>query len=84
MAEYIERELALDVIKRTSGDYVAAFAEIAHASVEDVAPVRHGRLISTGYDTLYSEFGNCTICGADNKIRNKYCGQCGVRLDLEE
>lgn len=31
MAEYIERGFALDVVKRTSGDYAAAFAEIAQA-----------------------------------------------------
>ena len=60
MAEYIGREFALDVIKRTSGDYATAFAEIAHAPAADVAPVvrcldckhyrehrtkRHGNLI---------------------------------------
>lgn len=30
MKEYIERAAALDVVKRTSGDYVAAWSEIAH------------------------------------------------------
>lgn len=30
MAEYIERDFVLDVVKRTSGDYAAAFCEIAH------------------------------------------------------
>nr|DAP64862.1 MAG TPA: PROTEIN/RNA Complex, archaeal, ribosomal, 50S, protein.0A [Caudoviricetes sp.] len=49
----------------------------------DVAPVRHGRLVSTGYDELYCEFGDCTICGADNPISNRYCGQCGAKMDLE-
>lgn len=39
MADYIERGFALDVVKRTSGDYAAAFAEIAHAPAADVAPV---------------------------------------------
>lgn len=39
MAEYIERGFALDVVKRTSGDYAAAFAEIAHAPAADVVPV---------------------------------------------
>lgn len=37
--EYISRDFALDVVKRTSGDYAAAFAEIAHAPAADVAPV---------------------------------------------
>lgn len=39
MADYIERGFALDVVKRTSGDYAAAFAEIAHAPAAAVAPV---------------------------------------------
>lgn len=47
----------------------------------DVAPVRHGKLINTGYDELYCEFGDCTVCGADNPISNKFCGQCGAKMD---
>lgn len=43
MTEYIERAAALDVVKRTSGDYVAAWSEIAHIPAADVAEVRHGR-----------------------------------------
>ena len=39
MAEYIERDFALDVVKRTSGDYACAFSEIAHAPAADVAQV---------------------------------------------
>lgn len=50
----------------------------------DVAPVRHGKLISTGYDELYCEFGDCTVCGADNPTSNKFCGQCGAKMDRED
>ena len=39
MMEYIRRDFALDVVKRTSGDYAAAFSEIAHAPAADVVPV---------------------------------------------
>lgn len=39
MKEYIERGFALDVVKRTSGDYAAAWAEIAHAPAADAVPV---------------------------------------------
>ena len=42
MAEYIKRAAALDVVKRTSGDYVAAWSEIAHMPAADVAEVRRG------------------------------------------
>ena len=38
MSEYIERDFALDVVKRTSGDYACAFPEIAHAQAADVVP----------------------------------------------
>lgn len=62
-------------------DYIRSRLESLPAA--DVAPVRHGRLVSTGYDELYCEFGDCTICGADNPISNRYCGQCGAKMDLE-
>lgn len=82
--EYIKRDFALDVVKRTSGDYAAAWAEIAHAPPADVAQVVHGKLISTGYDEMYCKFGDCTVCGADNPMSNKFCGQCGARMNLED
>lgn len=62
-------------------DYIRSRLESLPAA--DVAPVRHGGLVSTGYDELYCEFGDCTICGADNPISNRYCGQCGAKMDLE-
>lgn len=46
MAEYIRREVALEIIKRTSGDYAAAFAEVREAPAADVAELVHGRWIS--------------------------------------
>lgn len=39
MDEYIKRDFALDVVKRTSGDYATAFAEIAHVESADVVEV---------------------------------------------
>lgn len=82
MAEYIERGFALDVVKRTSGDYAAAFAEIAHAPAADVAPVVHGKW----------EPGNpiCPVCG-ENKFKDldadvwadwqpKFCPNCGALM----
>lgn len=39
MSDYIEREAALDTVKRTSGDYAAAWAEIAHMPTVDAVPV---------------------------------------------
>ena len=86
MAEYIQRGFALDVVKRTSGDYAAAFAEIAHAPAADVAPVVHGKW----------EPGNpiCPVCG-ENKFKDldadvwadwqpKFCPNCGARMGKED
>lgn len=39
MAEYIEREAALEITKRTSGDYATAFAEIRKIPSVDVVSV---------------------------------------------
>ena len=39
MKEYIEKAAALDVVKRTSGDYAAAWLEIAHMPTADVVEV---------------------------------------------
>lgn len=97
MDEYIEREFALDVVKRTSGDYAAAFSEIAHAPAADVAPVVHGRW---EYDKNATDWGIggyiCSECR--NKNNNlpcsrtksvkmysgaKYCPNCGAKMDAK-
>ena len=92
MAEYIKREDALEIVMRTSGDYVAAWTEIAHMAAADVAEVRHGRWIPSDMgggepDEAYV----CSECGepwtlidgtpAENNMR--YCPACGARMDKE-
>lgn len=86
MAEYIERDFVLDVVKRTSGDYAAAFCEIAHHKATDVAPVVHGKWIY-GEDIDIQ----CSVCGADaltegdyRQIKSRYCPNCGAKMDLED
>ena len=91
--EYIEREAfreyAMEMTESTEIQFDMCYPywqfskAIKEMPAADVAPVRHGRLVSTGYDELYCEFGDCTICGADNPISNRYCGQCGAKMDLE-
>lgn len=39
MDEYIKREDALEITKRTSGDYATAFAEICKIPAADISPV---------------------------------------------
>lgn len=38
MADYIKREDVLEIIKRTSGDYATAFAEVRKLPAENVIP----------------------------------------------
>lgn len=91
MAEYIERDFALDVVKRTSGDYAAAFAEIAHAPASDVAPVVHGtpmlRYRTERYERYeeqgLNENGEMLYLKrilVDEKSYAMYCPCCGKRL----
>lgn len=84
MGDYIKREFALDVVKRTSGDYAAAFAEIAHSPAADVRPVVRG----------YWEFPifmdsdvndprcKCSVCGSIETplARHKFCPNCGADM----
>ena len=99
MAEYISREAAMEIVKRTSGDYAAAFSEIRKLLAADVEPVRHGNWNIRLADelTLCLE---CSMCGrrVDNIDlrhlleageygeacrRYPYC-HCGAKMDLED
>lgn len=86
MAEYIEKQAALDVILRESPDahYPSWYAErIKALPAADVVPVVHGRW-GTGRFNL--ETGNyeeqCTRCRNFSKEYGKpYCPNCGAKLD---
>ncbi len=62
MSDYISREAAMEIVKRTSGDYAAAFSEIRKLPAADAEPVRHGNWNIRLADemTLCLE---CSICG---------------------
>ena len=82
MKEYIEREKALDITKRTSGDYATAFSMIRQLPAADVAPVVHGR-----WKLLDSGNGTCSECHFTQKNVwdydgwQSYCGVCGAKMD---
>lgn len=82
MAEYIEREAALEIVKRTSGDYATAFSEIAHYPAADVALVRHGRWIAylDGDSIMPDRYYKCNRCGRTERIKEPYC-HCGAKMD---
>lgn len=79
MAEYIKKEAAMDIVRRTSGDYAAAFAEIRRLPAADVAPVRHGRWLCVDTDT--EQFFLCNRCEKKEYWESEYCPNCGCRMD---
>lgn len=95
MDEYITRSFALDVVKRTSGDYAAAFSEIAHATAADVVPVVHAKWEECDYvEPCVHGFGTirypnaglkCTNCvNVFNKKllwKDSFCPNCGAKMD---
>lgn len=71
MAEYIDRNFALDVVKRTCGDYAAAFSEIAHAPAADVVPVVRCIVCKHGIPLQHSDYVMCEI--KDRMPKDGFC-----------
>lgn len=78
MSDYIKREKALEIVKRTSGDYAAAWSEIAHAETEDVSPVVHGKWIK---DIPIGYRCSVVFCQCLTVNKTNYCPNCGARMD---
>lgn len=89
MDEYIKREVALEITKRTSGDYATAFAEICRIPTADVVPVVHAKWIHT--KTEEDDWGHsfhhwhCSACGwfegSNPEGARKYCSGCGAKME---
>ena len=82
MDEYIKRESAMDIVRRTSGDYVAAFSEIRKLPAVDVAPVRHGLWIKRKSENFHA----CSECSFETSPYmscTNYCPNCGAKMDGE-
>lgn len=91
--EYIEKQAVEDMIENahliSEGEYCGYCTEdidINSIPAADVAPVRHGRWAHLGGDEWC-----CTNCG--NVINTegsweqpyqKYCDECGAKMDLED
>ena len=94
MSDYISREAALEIVKRTSGDYAAAFSEIRKLPAADVEPVRRGRWISwEDADNCIPSPNRheCSVChnAAQVLVNNiellsNYCPLCNAKMDLED
>lgn len=89
MAEYIEREAFLDYMKGTSRYFNVKF-DIENFPAADVAPAVHGRWI--GAPICGNNNCRCSECGSWHNIHanlrgeiiQKYCPNCGAKMDLEE
>lgn len=85
MAEYIERELAIEALSRGDGCGNVCRRAIERILAADVAPVRHGRWIDKG------EYAVCTECGGRSGIQydgvepipliTQFCPNCGAKMD---
>lgn len=76
MAEYIERELAIEALSRGEGCGNVCRRAIERILAADVAPVRHGRWKRYG-----KNLGECSECGEVVSVRNNYCPNCGAKMD---
>lgn len=83
MTDYIRRNDAFEIIKRTCGDYSAAFAEIRKLPSADVAPVVH----SYWEHKITNDGENIGICHNCKYPVNwfwattKCCPNCGAMMD---
>ena len=91
MAEYIEREYAVDAvvdvyyntpdINLSCEKFETAIFKIPAA---DVAPVRHGcweRVIPSKSAAKWSTKVSCSNCHSAGYAHHKYCPNCGAKMD---
>ena len=93
MAEYLEREALLKSITREciGCDYAHAIRCVRAEKAADVQPVKHGKFIPFTDKQFYEHIkaqphnipfdGECSICGAKMFNTDKYCGECGARME---
>lgn len=89
MAEYIEREATLNVLRnlgnrdyrREKGTIMDAMKVIMHSAytpTADVAEVKHGKWTSNGLRNP-----QCSLCRNYNIEKSRFCPNCGARMDGE-
>lgn len=83
MAEYIEREEALEALLYEmcgTGYQTTAMMAVRRIPAADVAPVVHGRWIK-----VKPVHYQCSICGVNTGgFTSNYCPNCGAKMDKEE
>lgn len=99
MDEYIKREQVLKLLESAQAwgwSMNTLYDEIQALPAEDVAPVVHGRWGGWTTPAFYGmdDFGEpiyrdatfyrCSKCDRKSVIKEKYCPNCGAKMDLEE
>ena len=79
MAEYIEREAAINAVFEAYADGRSAYIALEAIPAADVAPVRHGRWILK--DDGRAHCSECDTAG--NSYVWHYCPNCGARMDKD-
>ena len=80
---YIERESAIksllnDCLGQVSYSREDAADCIFWLDTADVAPVRHGRWVTTAPHPY------CSLCFVECRDKTNYCPNCGAKMDLED
>lgn len=94
MKEYIEREVALEILKRNpidtwrgapvySEEIKSAADEIGDLPAADVAEVRHGRWIDVRGESSGLNW-KCSLCAKRVLQKSPCCPNCGARMDKED
>lgn len=93
MAEYIERETALnkarEILRGEECDceFIPVIFEVLQGlPTADVAPVVHGRWVKEVYRDPYGADWtkyHCSLCGRVEIKKEPYCN-CGAKMDLKE
>lgn len=79
MPEYIEREAIVNNSMLHTWKKADLLKAIKDAPSVDVAPVRHGRWVANLPNPNY---GRCSVCKEPGNVWQKYCPNCGAKMDL--
>ena len=90
MAEYIEREAAIELLHYNADETCSAVVcDFEAIPTADVAPVVHGRWIHSRYENCSEQFElvKCSQCNHEAYAMafyvhgGNYCPNCGARMD---
>lgn len=92
MAEYIEREASLAILRKNptgtwrgvpvySDDIKAAIHEVENLPAEDVSLVVHGKWIHDPASCHRVHFWFCSACRGEAVRKSRYCPSCGAKME---